>query len=155
MTPDKLAVLAARLRDHASDYITHPDDACKHSDLLDAYEYLRQCAQAEPVAWLHPANSSCVTTDPNGYARGIPLYTRPQPPSAQPDAVEGIRWEKPGPVSPNHPLECLIVLSALRQIDGDWWIEGSKFLADDLPIAWAPDTPEARAVLAEHGGNDD
>ena len=50
MTDDKLTALAARLRDHASDYITHPDDACKHSDLLAAAEYLRQCAQAEPVA---------------------------------------------------------------------------------------------------------
>lgn len=76
-----------------------------------------------------------------------------KPPSVQPDADEALRWEKPGPVSPNHPLECLIVLSALRQSDGDWWIEGSKFLADDLPIAWAPDTPEARAVLAAQGGD--
>ena len=73
--------------------------------------------------------------------------------AAQPDAVEALRWEKPGPVSPNHPLECLIVLSAIRQRDGDWWIEGNKFLEDDLPIAWAPDTQEARAVLAAQGGD--
>lgn len=33
--------------------------------------------QAEPVAWLHPANSTCVTTDPTAYSRGIPLYTAP------------------------------------------------------------------------------
>ena len=51
MTPDQLIALAERLRDHASDYITHPDDACKHSDLLAASEYLRQCAQAEPIAY--------------------------------------------------------------------------------------------------------
>ena len=49
MTDDKLTALAARLRDHASDYITHPDDACKHSDLIAAAEYLRQCAQADVV----------------------------------------------------------------------------------------------------------
>ena len=33
----------------------------------------------EVVAWLHPANPSCVTTDPNAYARGIPLVKAPQP----------------------------------------------------------------------------
>jgi len=31
--------------------------------------------EQEPVAWLHPANATCVTTDPTAYARGIPLYT--------------------------------------------------------------------------------
>ena len=31
----------------------------------------------EPVAWLHPANATCVTTDPTAYARGVPLYTTP------------------------------------------------------------------------------
>ena len=36
----------------------------------------------EPVAWLHPANATCVTTDPTAYARGIPLYTTP--PAAAP-----------------------------------------------------------------------
>ena len=36
-------------------------------------------AQQEPVAWLHPANATCVTTDPSAYLRGIPLYTTPQP----------------------------------------------------------------------------
>ena len=33
--------------------------------------------EQEPVAWLHPANPTCVTTDPTAYARGIPLYTAP------------------------------------------------------------------------------
>ena len=33
--------------------------------------------QPEPVAWLHPTNATCVTTDPTAYARGIPLYTHP------------------------------------------------------------------------------
>ncbi len=31
--------------------------------------------EQKPVAWLHPANATCVTTDPTAYARGIPLYT--------------------------------------------------------------------------------
>jgi len=38
-----------------------------------------QPAQQEPVAWLHPANAKCVTTDPTAYARGLPLYTSPPP----------------------------------------------------------------------------
>jgi len=33
----------------------------------------------EPVAWRHPENAACVTTDPTAYARGIPLYTAPKP----------------------------------------------------------------------------
>jgi hypothetical protein len=33
----------------------------------------------EPVAWRHPENAACVTTDPTAYARGIPLYTDPKP----------------------------------------------------------------------------
>jgi hypothetical protein len=39
-------------------------------------EDLAQPAQ-EPVAWLHPVNETCVTTDPTAYARGIPLYATP------------------------------------------------------------------------------
>jgi hypothetical protein len=31
--------------------------------------------EQKPVAWLHPANATYVTTDPTAYARGIPLYT--------------------------------------------------------------------------------
>lgn len=62
-----------------------------------------------------------------------------------------MQWRKPGPVTAEHPLECLIVVPALRQADGDWWIEGSKFLADDAPIAWCADTSIARAALAQYG----
>ena len=56
-----------------------------YEECLDQAVYLRramqalaeQPAQQEPVAWLHPANATCVTTDPTAYARGIPLYTSP------------------------------------------------------------------------------
>lgn len=58
-----------------------------------------------------------------------------------------MQWRKPGPVTAEHPLDCLIVVPALRQADGDWWIEGSKFLSDDAPIAWCADTSIARAAL--------
>lgn len=39
--------------------------------------------EQKPVAWLHPANSSCVTTDPTAYARGIPLYRAAPAPQQQ------------------------------------------------------------------------
>lgn len=42
----------------------------------------------EPVAWLHPSNASCVTTDPTAYARGIPLYAAATPPVAIPALTE-------------------------------------------------------------------
>lgn len=63
-------------------------------------------------------------------------------------APEPAGWLLPGPVTADHPLECLIVLPALRQSDGDWWIEGSKFLSDDAPLGWMADTPETRAAVA-------
>lgn len=34
---------------------------------------LERIRALQPVAWLHPANATCVTTDPTAYARGIPL----------------------------------------------------------------------------------
>jgi hypothetical protein len=50
-----------------------------------------QCRSVqEPVAWLHPANSTCVTTDPTAYARGIPLYTTPPAQTAVPLTDEQI-----------------------------------------------------------------
>ena len=43
---------------------------------LTAKDIYKEPAQ-EPVAWMHPVNKACVTTDPTAYARGIPLYTTP------------------------------------------------------------------------------
>lgn len=60
---------------------------------------------------------------------------------------EQAQWQRPGPVTPEHPLECLIVLQSLRQSDGDWWTPGSTFLPEHQPIAWAPDTPDVRQTL--------
>lgn len=62
-----------------------------------------------------------------------------------------MQWRKPGPVTAEHPLDCLIVIPALRQADGDWWIRGSEFLEGDAPIAWCADTSIARAALAQYG----
>lgn len=59
----------------------------KHNKAITALrEGLAQLAPVqEPVAWLHPANATCVTTDPTAYARGIPLYTAPPAAPVQPE----------------------------------------------------------------------
>lgn len=62
----------------------------------------------------------------------------------------GRQWRAPGPVTADHPLECLIVLPALRQSDGDWFAHGTFVCGDDV-IAWLPDTPENRAAIAQQG----
>lgn len=59
-----------------------------------------------------------------------------------------VAWRTPGPVTSEHPLECLVVVPALRQADGDWWLHGDVFLSPKSPIAWMPDTPEHLAMLA-------
>lgn len=69
---------------------------------------------------------------------------------------QGVTWRPPGPVTPEHPLKCLIVLPALRQSDGDWWA-CQKFFGDSEPLGWLPDTPEIRAAIgtpASTGGED-
>jgi hypothetical protein len=53
------------------------------SDQMRAYAraaLAQPAVKGEPVAWLHPANPSCVTTDPHAYARGVPLYVAPPAP---------------------------------------------------------------------------
>ena len=102
MTDDKLTALAARLRDHASDYITHPDDACKHSDLIAAAEYLRQCAKDEPTIdinikiavpanWSNRLDMQWIVEREIHADRWSWSYAAPQPPSAKDDAVEALR----------------------------------------------------------------
>ena len=102
MTDDKLTALAARLRDHASDYITHPDDACKHSDLLAAAEYLRQCAQAEPTIdinikiavpenWSNRLDMQWIVEREIHADRWSWSYAAPQAMNTQADAIEALR----------------------------------------------------------------
>lgn len=92
MTPDQLTALAARLRDHAAMHesiVPHDDEQRQwHDDLLDAAEYLRQCAQAEPVAWMMvnpttlPGHRSLhwkPQTEWHITWESVPLYTAPQP----------------------------------------------------------------------------
>ena len=128
MTPDQLTALAARLRDHASDYITHPDDACKHSDLLAAAEYLRQCAQAEPVATVRVHNTggnagiawSGVPTEHAGTMRGgTPLYTHPQPQQA--DVEDDSRWLGPFTTATEALNELRIAVATMMGADPNTW----------------------------------
>ncbi len=66
---------------------------------------------------------------------------------AQPGYARQPQWQPPGPVTADHPLECLIVVKAVRQSDRDWWIGGSTFLPDEAPIAWVPHTAANRAAI--------
>jgi hypothetical protein len=74
---------AENARELGLDYEPVPEN------FIDALKFdvaMRDAAPVqEPVAWLHPANATCVTTDPTAYARGIPLYTTPP---AQPAPVQ-------------------------------------------------------------------
>ena len=77
------------------------------------------------------------------------LAAAPQPaaPDAQAESSD-VSWRKPGPVTADHPIECLVVLTALRQSDGDWFVD-EKFLDQDTPLAWMPDTPAIRAAIKQ------
>lgn len=66
-----------------------------------------------------------------------------------------VQWRPPSvEVTAEHPLKCLIVVDALRQSDGDWWAHGDRFFGATAPLAWAPDTEAARALLASGGGGE-
>ena len=83
MSPDELRALADRLRDPAS-----PDA----DDIDRAADYLRACADAQPVGWMHPDGRVVPTaTMDQAYRDGgamqsslrdytIPLYAAPVPP---------------------------------------------------------------------------
>ena len=75
------------------------------------------------------------------------LAAAPTPQAQSVPATGAQPWQKPGPVTDVHPLECLIVIQSLRQSDGDWWARGDHFFSADSPLAWMPDTPENSALL--------
>ena len=108
-------------------------------------------APAEPVAWMwqHEETGRTGFVDvwqlQNGWRENNPRLAVVTPLYAAPAAPAG--WQKPGPVTADHPLECLIVVKAVRQSDGDWWIGGSTFLNDDTPIGWMPHTAANRAAI--------
>ena len=105
MTPAELLALAQRLLHGCRDPVTgerlYPGvsaDACVE-DVETAARYLRDCAEAEPVATVrvHDTGGNAgiawtgVPTENSGVMRGgTPLYTHPQPPSDQDDAVEAL-----------------------------------------------------------------
>ena len=139
MTDDKLTALAARLRDHASDYITHPDDACKHSDLLAAAEYLRQCAQAEPTIdinikiavpenWSNRLDMQWIVEREIHADRWSWSYAAPQAMNTQADAIEALRE----------------LVEAL---------DGAYISSWQSTAAWQTQLDRARAVLAAQGGD--
>lgn len=99
MTPAELLALAQQLLYDCCDPVTgeplytgQSSYACVE-DVEAAALYLRACAEAEPVATVrvHDTGGNAgiawtgVPTENSGVMRGgTPLYTRPQPPSAQP-----------------------------------------------------------------------
>lgn len=84
MTPDELRALADALFS-GTHYVESPE---LHEAMMRAADYLRRCADAQPVAWSHVAdpfgaNDLEVTrTDPED-SRWQPLYTRPAPAAPQ------------------------------------------------------------------------
>ena len=99
MTPAELMALAQQLLYDCCDPVTgeslYPGQssyACVE-DVEAAALYLRACAGAEPVATVRVhdtgrnagiAWTAVPTESAGGLPRGMPLYTHPQPPSAQP-----------------------------------------------------------------------
>ena len=139
MTDDKLTALAARLRDHASDYITHPDDACKHSDLIAAAEYLRQCAKDEPTIdinikiavpanWSNRLDMQWIVEREIHADRWSWSYAAPQAMNTQADAIEALRE----------------LVEAL---------DGAYISSWQSTAAWQTQLDRARAVLAAQGGD--
>jgi hypothetical protein len=123
-------------------------------------------AAGEAVAWRIYDPTDSVHTEWSSF-NGGPLIALTPPlvergcvveyayatPPARPSFDAG--WKSPEPLSPEHPLECLIVLEAWRQSDGDWWMECSdSFIDGDRPLAYMADTPENRAALKAPPGTE-
>lgn len=120
MNPAKLLALAQRLRDHAATFAPN----ATREDMLEAARYLRACAGAEPVATVRVhdtgrnagiAWTAVPTESAGGLPRGMPLYTHPQPPSAQAEVVEELA------ALARFGAACLIASREdLCDLDGGW-----------------------------------
>ena len=60
---------------------------------------------------------------------------------------EALHWQQPAPVTAELLVDALVVLPAIRQDNGCWWIYGRELEENDV-IAWTLDTDKARAALA-------
>jgi len=89
--------------------------------------------EQEPVAWLHPANATCVTTDPTAYARGIPLYTN-QPAAPMTEFEEAV-------AACDNTLHYAI----------DHWQD--RALKAEAKLAQPEQEPVAEVLLKKTGGN--
>ncbi len=136
-------------------YRAHGKDS---SPLADEAPYEERCAAWDE--WRNK-NAHCILAMLHGFEALIDrddeptgaLLDRLRAAEAEVERLRcnAMQWRKPGPVTAEHPLDCLIVIPTLRQADGDWWIRGSEFLEGDAPIAWCADTSIARAALAQYG----
>ena len=142
MTPAELMALAQQLLYDCCDPVTgeplytgQSSYACVE-DVEAAAHYLRDCAEAEPVATVRvhdtggnagiawtgvPTENSCVMRG------GTPLYTHPQLPSDQDDAVEALR----------------------ELVDA---LDGAFISSWQSTAAWQTQLDRARAALATQGG---
>jgi hypothetical protein len=132
--PDAESEEFARLRDESEPETRQQLTAahgpyCEPGQLLDDLELL--CGEAEALC--EAPEPGCVRCDAAARVRAWLAGVHP--------------WREPGPVTADHPLECLLIVEAFRQSDGEWWIEGSKFLSEDVPLAWVEDNPEVRKAL--------
>jgi hypothetical protein len=108
ISQDALDKMAENARELGLSYDDEPKIGCVNHDC-------DKCkAVQEPVAWLHPENATCVTTDPTAYARGTPLYAAPQP-----VPVKTYHDGKPWPVAPKPwvGLTADEMLEALTSVD--------------------------------------
>lgn len=166
MTRDQLATLARRLLDGCRDSVTGEklyggeSSTASVEDVEAAARYLRDCAEAEPVATVRVHDTggnagiawSGVPTENAGVMRGgTPLYAHPHPPAqaTPPDALDALRR----------------LVAAIIDDDGDDDDENAPGHAHWVPGVWDDDNHpsiaglpcelcaawrNARAVLAAH-----